>query len=96
MLQDVVDKADKWGDDGTAGRIDPFTEVYEVRAFLEERLALGLSLRLPLSASFRHDRPHDRMSRPDKERSRSQEDRRSVHEIPDQWHPRLLAPALVP
>ena len=30
LVQDVIESMDKWGDDGTAGRIDPFTEVYDV------------------------------------------------------------------
>ena len=30
LLQDTIDRADKWGDDGKIGRIDPFTEVYDV------------------------------------------------------------------
>jgi len=31
LLQDIVDRADKWGNDGKNGRIDPFTEIYDVR-----------------------------------------------------------------
>ena len=27
LLQDIIDRADKWGDEG---RIDPFTEIYDV------------------------------------------------------------------
>jgi len=35
FLQDILDKADRWGDDGKNGRIDPFTEIYDVSlAFL--------------------------------------------------------------
>ena len=30
LLQDIIDRADKWGDHGKTGRIDPFTEVYDV------------------------------------------------------------------
>ena len=30
LLQDITDKADRWGDNGKVGRIDPFTEVYDV------------------------------------------------------------------
>jgi len=33
MLQDIIDKADKWGDNGKAGRIDPFVEIYDVSLF---------------------------------------------------------------
>jgi len=37
LLEDIIDKADRWGDGGTTGRIDPFTEVYDVSHFLEYR-----------------------------------------------------------
>ena len=30
LLQDAFDKADKWGNDGKNGRIDPFIDVYDV------------------------------------------------------------------
>ena len=30
LLQDIASRADKWGGDGNAGRIDPFTEIYDV------------------------------------------------------------------
>ena len=30
LLQDIIDKAGKWGNGGRTGRIDPFTEVYNV------------------------------------------------------------------
>ena len=30
LLQDIAGRADKWGGDGNAGRIDPFTEIYDV------------------------------------------------------------------
>jgi len=30
LLQDISNKADKWGNDGKNGRIDPFTEIYDV------------------------------------------------------------------
>ena len=33
LLQDIVGKAVKWGDDGKSGRIDPFTEIYDVSRF---------------------------------------------------------------
>jgi len=33
MLQDIIDKADKWGNGGKSGRIDPFIEVYDVSIF---------------------------------------------------------------
>jgi len=34
MLQDIIDRADKWGDNGKIGKIDPFIEIYDVRNFL--------------------------------------------------------------
>ena len=30
LLQDITGRAEKWGDDGNTGRIDPFTEIYNV------------------------------------------------------------------
>jgi len=40
VLQDVTDKADKWGDHGENGRIDPFTEIYDV-SFVFPELHIG-------------------------------------------------------
>jgi hypothetical protein len=34
LMQDITDKADKWGNDGKSGRIDPFTEIYDVSFLL--------------------------------------------------------------
>ena len=34
LLEDIIDSADKWGNDGKSGRIDPFTELYNVSPFL--------------------------------------------------------------
>ena len=96
LLQDITDRADKWGDHGKTGRIDPFTEVYDVSLSPETYLVLGLGLNFPLSAHFRHDSPDDRLSRLGKERSRSQEDQRTDHDLPGQRYPRLLATTLVP
>ena len=41
LVQDVADRMDKWGDDGMAGRIDPFTEVYDVSGFFGTTYCLG-------------------------------------------------------
>ena len=30
LLQDIIGKADKWGNDGKGGRIDPFVEIFDV------------------------------------------------------------------
>jgi len=30
LLQDIFNKADRWGNDGKSGRTDPFTDVYDV------------------------------------------------------------------
>ncbi|KAF9644109.1 hypothetical protein BDM02DRAFT_3190905, partial [Thelephora ganbajun] len=38
LLQDVIDKADKWGNDGKNGRIDPFTEIYDLVFLMTARL----------------------------------------------------------
>ena len=35
LLKDIVDKADKWGNDDKNGRIDPFTEIYDVSRDLQ-------------------------------------------------------------
>ena len=33
LMQDIVGTTNKWGNEGKCGRIDPFTEVYEVNLF---------------------------------------------------------------
>ena len=33
LLQDISNRADKWGNNGKNGRIDPFTEIYDVSFF---------------------------------------------------------------
>ncbi|KAF9645080.1 cytochrome P450 [Thelephora ganbajun] len=38
LLQDIVDKADRWGNDGAAGRIDPFTEIYGLVFLMTARM----------------------------------------------------------
>ena len=97
MLQDIIDKADKWGNDGKSGRIDPFTEVYEVSRPRDvcQFVLLGLIPRT-FSVSFRHDRPNGYMLRPGKKWSRSQEDPGAVSDPPDQRYSCFLALALVP
>ena len=65
LLQDITNKADKWGNDGKSGRIDPFTQIYDV-SFLQRDFS-GLVLSLCPSARLRHDRPYGHLSRPDKE-----------------------------
>ena len=60
LPQDIVNAADKRGDDGKAGRIDPFVEIYDVsvyaRAVLRPSL-LSCSLFFPSTARFSNDRP---------------------------------------
>ena len=57
LLQDILDKADKWGGDGKSGRIDPFAEIYDVsRPRDVHRFVLSVLSRM-FSASFRYDRP---------------------------------------
>ena len=34
LLRDIIGEANKWGDSGKSGRIDPFTEVYNVSHFV--------------------------------------------------------------
>ncbi|KAF9644106.1 cytochrome P450 [Thelephora ganbajun] len=38
LLQDIIGKADKWGNDGKNGRIDPFTEIYDLVFLMTARL----------------------------------------------------------
>jgi hypothetical protein len=33
LMQDIIDKANKWGNEGKSGRIDPFVEVHHVNFF---------------------------------------------------------------
>ena len=51
LLQDIISKVDQWGHRGESGRIDPFTEVYDVslatRALVDSVLSLYLPARLP-------------------------------------------------
>ena len=35
LVQDIIVRADKWGADDKNGRIDPFTDIYDVSLFLE-------------------------------------------------------------
>ena len=43
LLEDIIDKADKWGNDGATGRIDPFTEVYDVSHFQNHKFGWNLT-----------------------------------------------------
>lgn len=38
LLQDIIRGADEWGNDGKTGRIDPFTEIYDVSCFWSVRI----------------------------------------------------------
>ncbi|KAF9780788.1 cytochrome P450 [Thelephora terrestris] len=38
LIQDIVDKADKWGNNGKSGKIDPFNEIYELLFLMTARL----------------------------------------------------------
>ena len=67
LLQDILDKADKWGDDGKSGRIDPFTEIYDVSCPRDVRQFVLLVLSRMFSASFHHDHPNVCVPRPGKE-----------------------------
>ena len=59
LLQDIIGKADKWGDDSKIGRIDPFAEIYDMS--LLEDMALGAVLSFLFLARSRHDSPYDHM-----------------------------------
>jgi hypothetical protein len=83
LLQDIIDKADKWGNDGKSGRIDPFTEVYDVSCPPDVcQFVLFMLIPRMFSASFPHDRPNGYMPRPGKKWSRSQEDPGAVSDPP--------------
>ena len=68
LLQDITKNADKWGNDGKNGRIDPFTDIYDVSFFAGLFLGGSVLISCP-SAHFCHDRPHGHLSRPCKERN---------------------------
>jgi len=76
---------------GENGRIDPFTEIYEVSLVFEIRCFVD-----SLQLCFCDDCPCDHMPRPDEERRGCQEDRRTVLYPPDECHCHLLALSLVP
>ena len=44
LLQDMVEKAEKWGNDGKTGRIDPFNEIYDVSCIFCVHFSLGVEL----------------------------------------------------
>jgi len=50
LLQDIIDRADKWGNHGKTGRIDPFTEVYDVSLFLGNISCFGVGVELSFSS----------------------------------------------
>ena len=68
LLQDIIDGADKWGNGGKTGRIDPFTEIYDVSIFSGSIRLSNSVPSLPLLARFSRDRPYDHMPRPGEER----------------------------
>jgi len=35
LVQDIANRMDKWGDGGKTGRINPFTDVYNVSLFFQ-------------------------------------------------------------
>ena len=61
LLQDITNKADKWGNDGKNGRIDPFTEIYDV-SFCSMNFLRSVPS-FSSSARFPHDRPYEHLSR---------------------------------
>lgn len=52
LLQDTIDKADKWGNGGENGRIDPFIEIYDVSTCTEGYIFLWFSVDISFSSSF--------------------------------------------
>jgi len=51
LAQDITERADKWGDGGKSGRIDPFTEIYNV-SFCSRRHPLSQMLTFPYQLVF--------------------------------------------
>ena len=41
LLEDITNEADKWGNGGKNGRIDPFTEIYDVSSFRHRFSEIG-------------------------------------------------------
>ena len=60
LLEDIINEADKWGNGGKDGRIDPFVEIYDVSSLLH--YFPGSVPTLYPSACLRHDCPLDRLS----------------------------------
>ena len=54
LLRDVTDAADKWD---KSGRIDPFTEIYDVGILNQIYILSRPFAELPFLARFPHDRP---------------------------------------
>jgi len=44
LIQDIIHKADKWGNDGRIGRIEPFTEIYDVSRSRSVHFVVGIEL----------------------------------------------------
>ena len=42
LLQDIINRADEWGNDGKNGRINPFTEIHDVSFLLHELLGISV------------------------------------------------------
>ena len=90
LLQDIIHTVDRWG------RIDPFTEIYNVCLFHRRTFYPDSELNFPFLARFPPDVPFGHVPRSNKERSRPRADQRTVLDPPSRRHPRLLTPTLVP
>ena len=51
FLEDIGNEADKWGNGGKNGRIDPFTEIYDVSSFRHCFSEISAELVPPSSSS---------------------------------------------
>jgi len=51
LLQDITKNAEKWGNGGKNGRIDPFTDIYDV-SFLRHNLFWGTGAEFVSFSSF--------------------------------------------
>jgi hypothetical protein len=63
LLKDIIDKADRWGNDGESGRIDPFIEIFDVTIFPTTYIFSGHCAELSFPDRFLHDNPYGYMSR---------------------------------
>ena len=52
MLQDMIENADKWGNNSKTGRIDPYAEIYDVSCIFSVHFFVGVKLALRIELIF--------------------------------------------